>query len=94
MNYDYILNCAYGKMREYGIILPRRMDIIHYADVEDFFARAENKKLTGTQISNRIVEIARNDYIATSARCNGKRIVSQKFCGSDAINFVAADDVL
>lgn len=92
MNYDYIANCALKIMRDYWIIQPPRMDIMHYIDCEIFFARAEKREITANQIAGRVAEIARLDYIATCARCNGHRVPHHAW-NSDIDNLTGEDGV-
>ena len=94
MNHAQIIRYARVVMDDQGIIIPSRREMIHYIRFVIFVAEAENLELTGKQIANRLVEIARNDYIATSARCGGARIGAWNFGGGDAIDSVAVEDVL
>lgn len=50
------------------IIQPSTRDNIHNAFVAVFFAGLENHELTRKQLKNRLEEIARNDFVSTSAR--------------------------
>ena len=94
MNYEYILRYARAVMDDHGIIIPRRREMMHYIRCVDFFAQCLRQNLTDLQTARRVVEIARNDYIATAARCNGARIGAGKFVGGDAIDDIAVEDVL
>jgi hypothetical protein len=94
MNYRQIIRYARGVMQDHGIIIPERSELIHYIRVILFFAEMEKKKLTGRQVSYRLIEIARKEYNAAAARCAGKRVGVGQFSGGDSINFLAAEDVL
>ena len=94
MNYEYIIRYARVVMDDHGIIIPRRREMMHYISCVNFFAQHARRNLTDLQIARRVVEIARNDYIATSARCGGARIGAWQFFGGDAIDSVAGEDVL
>ena len=87
MNYEYIIRYARVVMDDHGIIIPRRREMMHYISCVNFFAQHARRNLTDLQI-------ARNDYIATSARCGGARIGAWQFFGGDAIDSVAGEDVL
>lgn len=92
MNYAHIVNYARAVMDDHGIVIPRDVDIMHYIRFVAFIASLGNEVLTDRQIAYRVIEIARYDYIATAAKCAGKRV--PWYCCDYDIESITAEDVI